>query len=198
MKRVVMVALLCAGGPASALAQQFEIAPLVNLSSGAAIDRQAAGIDDLSIRPTVGWGAQVDYFIASHVGLEFLSTYESTSVALKTAADSTDVFRMTRGSMSANLVYQFDGEVPDRTPFVFGGFGATLLRSSGLQDETRPTWTAGAGMKWFMNRSVGVEVRAAYVSTRVHDSDSSFCDPFRFCQDALRHVEATAGVAFRF
>jgi hypothetical protein len=198
MKRGLIVALLCAG-PASASAQQFEVAPLVNIASASGINRRAEGVDDLLIRPSVGWGAHVDYFFTSHVGLEFLSTYESTSVGLTTTSgDSAELFRMSRGNGYANVVYQFHGELPDRTPFVFGGIGATHFRSSGLQDETRPSWTAGAGMKWFVTGVVGVEVRGAYVSTHVHDSTAAFCDPFGFCQEVLRRVEATAGVAFRF
>jgi hypothetical protein len=56
----------------------------------------------------------------------------------------------------------------------------------------------GGGLKWFVQEHVGLKGQARYTPTQLHDTSSSVCDPFDFCQGSLKHLEFGGGVVFRF
>src|SRR5262249_35384343 len=160
MRSVLTVALLLAASPA--LAQHFEIAPLVSVTTPAAIERKAAGIQDLTIDSSVSWGSQVAWFFATHLGVEALWTYQSTGISLSAGSNGAEIMELTTEQVDGTIVYAFGAAGRTVRPFVFGGLGATVFRSPGLANETKASWTAGAGLKWFPQQRFGLEMRARY------------------------------------
>ncbi len=179
-------------------AQSLEITPLVSFSGAAPIDRTAAGVDDLTMDRSVSWGVAVGYFVSPHVAVEVVSTYTSTDLSMSTSAGSAALFGMHRTQIHANVVYEVGAGGLPASPFLFGGFGATRFSADGVPSQTKPSWTAGGGLKWFVRPHVGVEVRGGFTSVVINEGGSTFCGPFGFCQNSLGHIELAGGAAFRF
>jgi outer membrane protein W len=196
MRGAPALAFLLAASPA--LAQPFEITPLVSVTTSASIDRTAAGIQDLTVDRSFSWGSQVGYFFSTHVGIEALWTYQSTALSISAASRRAEVMTMTTEQAHGTIVYQFGGNERTARPFVFAGLGGTLFRSPGLESETKASWTVGAGLKWFLRRKFGVEMRGRYKPTMLDDEKSSTCRPFGFCQNSLNRLELADGAIFRF
>lgn len=196
MRGALTLAVLLAAWPT--FAQPFEITPLVSVTSSASIDRTAVGIQELTVDRSISWGSQVGYFFSTHVGLEALWTYQSTALSLSAASGRAEVMTMTTEQAHGTLVYQFGSAGRTARPFVFAGFGGTFFRSPGLESETKASWTVGAGLKWFLQRTLGVEIRGRYKPTLLDDAASSTCHPFGFCQSSLNRYELAGGVIFRF
>ena len=76
--------------------------------------------------------------------------------------------------------------------------GATFLSATDLESETKLSWAAGGGLKWFPSKRVGARVQARYAPTVLGDSSSDVCDPFGFCQGSLHQFEFMGGLVLRF
>jgi hypothetical protein len=196
MKRALILALLAASSPAAA--QHLEFTPLVSYTTPASIDQTAAGVDEMYVGRGISWGGQATYFVSDHLGLEVLWMYQSTSLLMSTASATADVFDMTTNQLHGNVVYQFGQTGASMRPFIFGGLGATFLDDPDLDGETKPSWTVGGGLKWFLHEHVGLKVQGRYKPTALRDASSDFCSPFGFCQGLLNHFEVAGGTVFRF
>jgi outer membrane protein W len=179
-------------------AQQIEVTPLVSYTSAVGLEQTAAGVEDLTIEGALTWGAQATYFVTPRLGVGAQWTYESTGLRMTTSSSSAELFRMTTSQLHAQVVYQFGDAAALLRPFVFGGVGATAFSAQDLDSETKPSWTVGGGVKWFVQRHVGVAAQARYKPTVLHDTSSQVCDPFGFCQGTLNHVDVGVGAVLRF
>ena len=196
MKRVVLALALACATPAAA--QEIEVTPLVSYTSGVGLEQTAVGVQDLTIEGALTWGAQATYFLTPHLGVGAQWTYQSTGLRMTTISSSTELLRMTTSQLHAEIVYQFRDAAAFLRPFVFGGLGATSFSAPDLENETKASWTVGGGLKWFVQRHVGVAAQVRYKPTVLHDTSSEVCDPFGFCQGALNHVDVGVGAVFRF
>jgi opacity protein-like surface antigen len=196
MKSLAALALLLIASPA--FAQRFEVSPIVGYATESTIDQQAEGVDDLSVAEGITWGAQGTYFFNDHFGIEALWAYQSAAVSMVSGASRADLFTMTTNQLQGNAVYQFRGFEKAVRPYVFGGLGTTFFSAEDLESERKLSWTVGGGVKWFPQRHLGLKAHARYNPTRLDDASASVCDPFGFCQTALKHFEIGGGAIFRF
>ena len=196
MKALVTLVLLAVAAPA--WARQIEISPLASYTTAAELDQTALNVEDLTISRGFTWGAQGTYFVSTHVGFEVLWAYQSTALSMSTRAGDGSLFSMETNQVHGNVVYQFRDSVASLRPFVFGGVGTTIFSAPDLDTESKVSWTVGGGLKWFVQEHVGLKGQARYKPTELHDTSSSVCDPFGFCQGSLKHLEFAGGVVFRF
>ena len=200
MTRLLVAAALAVGLASPAAAQSIEITPLLPLgyTTHSTIDHKAPGVQDLEASGGLTWGGQVAYFRSDRIGVEVLWAQQETNVTMTTSTGSARLFDMTVGQLHGNVVYQLLRADVQLRPFVFGGLGATFFRASGLNSETKLSWTVGGGVKWFPIPRVGARVHVRYNPVRLNDASSSVCDPFGFCQEALQRVEFAGGLVLRF
>jgi hypothetical protein len=195
MKSMVVALLLASASPA--LAQRVELTPLAAYSTSASIDKRAPGVDDLSLIGGFTWGGAGTWFLSDHVGVEALFAHKRTTLSMTAEGSSAGLFRVTSNEVGGNVVYQF-GRAASWRPFVFGGGGVTTFDAPDVERDTEASWTIGGGLKWFVQRHVGVKGQVRYATTVLNSEDSPACGPFGFCQQALRHVEFAGGAVFRF
>jgi opacity protein-like surface antigen len=188
--------LLIASAPAAA--QQIELTPLASYASSDSIDRRAAGITTLSMDGGQGLGAQATWFIASHLGVEAFWMHQATAVSMTARGGGADALQLTTNQLLGTVVYQLRADTAQWRPFVFGGAGATIFSADDVDGDTKPAWTAGGGVKWFVSRKVGMKAQARYAATVLDDASSASCGPFGFCQQSFRHGEFAVGAVFRF
>ena len=196
MRPLMTIVLLL--GSAPALAQSWELTPLVGYTSAAPITRTADGVEDITLDRGVTVGVQTAYFFSPHIGLEAQWTHQTTKLSMTTATGSPDLLTTWTEEVGGNLVYQFGAAARPLRPFVFGGVGITSFSAPDVAAQTKFSWTVGAGVKWFPEPVLGVEVRGRYKPTELQDSSSTFCNPFGFCQSTLNRFELGGGVVVRF
>ena len=196
MRALIAVLVLAAGSPS--FAQQIELTPLASYSTTASIDKRAPRVEDVSIDGGFTWGGAATYFVSPHVGLEAQWIHESTRVSMSMQSERVELLRMRTNQLGGNVVYQFRRPEARWRPFAFSGLGATFFSASDVDDETRASWTIGGGLKWLVQGKVGMRLQGRYASTIMDDESATFCGPFGFCQQALRHIELAGGAVFRF
>ena len=192
------IALLLLLLPAPAFAQRTEIALLGGYTTSGDIDQKALGIQELEVKGSFTWGVEAGHFFSDHAGIEASWTQQQAALAIGTSAGSAELFDMKLRLLQGSFVYQFGGTDARVRPFVLAGLGATFLSATDLESETKLSWAAGAGLKWFPSKRVGARVQARYAPTVLGDSSSDVCDPFGFCQGSLHQFEFMGGLVLRF
>jgi outer membrane protein W len=192
-----VVAVLIAPSPARA--QAWEASGLVGFTPSATIDDRASELSDADIRGGIAWGLQGARFFTPSLGAEVLWTQQASAFEVGTSDGTADLFTMTVRQLHGNVVYRLGHAGAKWQPFVFGGLGATFFSSDTVQSETKLSLDVGAGVKFFLSRSVGARAHVRYKPTFLNDSSSgTFCDPFGFCQGVLQQIEFTAAAVVRF
>ena len=198
MRCVCAMLLVLAAIPAYAQ-QSFEVAPLIGYTTAAGLDQTADDVDDLTIDDALTLGARTAYFFMPNLAVEALWTYQSTSVSVSSGGREAALLDMTANHVFGNLVYHFADRQARWRPFVFGGAGAALYVSDGLDSEGKFTWDVGGGAQWWMRDGFGIEGRAGLTSTIMGGSENDeFCGPFTFCQGSVTQFSVLVGGVLRF
>jgi len=196
MKRTLALLFLLAAIPAQA--QHLEVSGLGGYTTGSDIDKKTLGIQELKLKGSFTFGADIAYLFNPHVGVDVLWAHQQTAIRIGTSAGSADLFSMTAAQLHANVVYQPAGETGKLRPFLLAGLGVTNLSAQDMQGEMKFSWGVGAGLKWFPKAGLGARVHARYNPTRLNDAGGDYCDPFGFCQDKLSQFELLGGFIIRF
>jgi outer membrane protein W len=184
--------------PSQARAQSWEASGLFGFTPSASIDKRASELTDADIRGEFTWGLQGARFFTSSLGAEVLWTQQASAFEIGTSDGKADLFTMTVRQLHGNIVYRFGHTDAKWQPFVFGGLGAAFFTADTVESETKFSFDAGGGVKWFVSRSVGARAHVRYKPTFLSDSSSEFCDPFGFCQGTLHQIEFAAAAVVRF
>jgi len=184
---------------APATAQHFEVVPLTSLgyTPGVDLERHAPEIQSVKITGGLTWGGELGCFFSGGMGVELSWARQQTSLALETPSGRADLFDMSASQLRLNAVYQLGRDESRVRPFAFAGLGATLFSARDLEGQAKLSWGAGAGLKVFPWRRVGLRGQVTYKPTLL-DAKSGACDPFDFCQDSLKQWDFTGGLGFRF
>lgn len=196
MKRLLAFALVTATAPA--WAQDSEIGVLAGGTTSAGLDMKASQVSELKVGGGFTWGLAATRFFTPRLGAELSWARQDTAVEMQagTATAAFELFEMTVDQLHASFVYRFSSG--RFQPFLTAGLGAALLGAPDMDGETRLSWALGGGVKWYPWSRAGFRLHAKLNPTRLADSGSDYCDPFGFCQDALRQFELAGGVAIRF
>src|SRR6266699_935881 len=156
MKRLFVVIIAFAASPASA--QHIEFAPFtaVSYTTAAAIDDRAPGIQTLEVARGFAQGVQLAILLSTHASVEALWTWQYTGMKVSTASSSTTLFHIDVTDIDGDFVYAFRDANQSVRPFVFAGLGAGFMQSDGLETESKLMWNAGAGVKWFFDKNLGM------------------------------------------
>ena len=192
-----IAALLFAASRAGA--QTIELSPLASIgyTTAAEIDRKAAGVRGLAIGGGFTWGAQAGYFFSDRLGVDVIWMQQFNNLTMTTSSGSASLFAMKVGVLHGNVVYRIRSRGAWQ-PFVFAGLGSTFFTADGLDPETKLSFGAGGGLKWFPSRHVGARVHARLEPTHLDASSSAYCNPFGFCQGWLTQFDVAGGLVLRF
>ena len=190
------VTLLATSTPARG--QSMEVSGLGAYTPSAGLESQAPELSAQKIAGGLTWGLQVGRLFTPRWGVELLWTQQRPALTIETSSGSGDLFSMTIDQLHGNVVYHLGAADARLRPFVFGGLGATFFRAHDLESETKFSFGLGAGVKYFRWNAIGIRAHVRYKPTMLNDEDSSFCDPFGFCQGTLQQVEFAAGGVIRF
>ena len=196
MRCLLTVLLVVAHTPARA--QRIEVGPLVGRTTSAEIEETTDGVDDLTVDGGLTWGVRGTYYLTPRIGFEGRWTRRATAVSMDAASRDAELFTLSAHQAHGSLVYRFGAEAARLSPFVFGGLGATWLRSDEAGNDTAASWTAGGGLALRLQRHYGVDISARYTPAMPRDGASAPCEPFGFCQTVLRTFDVSAAAVVRF
>ena len=192
---MTVLALLVA---APAFSQGLEVAAFAGYTTPGGLEHDARTVEDLKLKGSFTWGTSVGFFFSPRLGVEVSWARQHSGVELTAAQTSAEMFDVTVDQVQGSVVYQLGSADSHWRPFACAGAGAAIFGSTDIEGETKLTFNVGAGLKWLPSKRVGARLQARYTPTYLHDSASSLCDPFGFCQDWLHQFELTGGVVVRF
>ena len=196
MRRLLpFLAFVCA---VPAFPQGFELAALGGYTTSGSLKHDSRTVEDLKLAGGFTWGATAGYFFSPHLGVEASWARVSNGVELSSTVATQEMFDVTIDRIQGSLVYQLGSAASRWRPFLSAGAGVTILNSSDIESETKPSFNVGAGVKWLPWPRFGARLQARYTPTDLHDASSDFCDPFGFCQDWLHQFDLRAGLVVRF
>lgn len=182
-----------------AKAQNWEVSGLFGSIPSVNLERRAPELTQLDIAGGTSWGVQAARFLTPHWGGEVLWTRQESELEAGTAAGIGELFEMRIRQLHGNAVYRFGAAGARWQPFAFAGLGATFFSADDIPSETKFALNLGGGLKYFPWPSLGFRGHFRYTPTMLNDESSGdFCDPFGFCNGALRQVEMAGGVVLRF
>ena len=196
MKAALALVLALAAAPASA--QRVELSVLAGYTTKGDIEDMAPGIQELAVAESFTWGAAAGYFFSEHAGAELSWRRQESGISIGDAGGDAELFDVNVDVLQASFVYRFGAAEARLRPFLAAGIGATFFSATDLDGETKLSFSAGAGVRWFPARRFGARVEARYAPTVLSDSSESFCDPFGFCQGTLQQIEFMGGAVIRF
>jgi len=202
----VLAASLC--GPSLAFAQHIELQPFVGLrfGGGFAVQQTIPGGQrpvDLTFDSGVAWGATVGFALWERAEVEFLfSRHQSALNAEPLSAGQERLFGASATQYHGNvLIYWADTGMALR-PYIMFGVGATSIApEADVDGVTKGSFSLGAGLKAFVNPSLGFRAQLRYTPTHVTDTPELLCGVYCFYVDVADYMhqgELTAGVVFRF
>ena len=182
-----------------AAAQSTELGALVGFTPSAALDRQAAELDDAGLEAGVTFAISATQFLNDHWGFAGEWGQHFSGFGIETGGTPSTLYDMNIAHVHGYAIYRFGPADAKARPFAFGGAGIKYFSARDLETETKLSFGLGGGLWYFVSRNLAIEGRFTYKPTMMDDSDAGdFCDPFGFCQSTLQQIEVMGGVRFRF
>lgn len=203
---------------------KFEVTPFIGYETSGSYPLDVlsntggplALVDNLRVNDALSYGSFLDYNLSENFQLEFMwdrnntsySAHDITTQAYYKAYDS-DIDQFQFGGL-----YMFRGSEHRLRPYVAASLGFThdsngnLTTSGSAPAGTTPNRTAfsysvGGGVKYYLNRHVGLRGDIRFLPTYGSSSYGEYCDPFFGCYNAKVHNfldrgNFVGGVIFRF
>lgn len=145
--------------------------------------------------------------------IEFLYGRQSSKLRATGVGADLDISNLHVDNYHVNFVYNWGEEDAKVRPFAFGGLGATyygpgsilLPNVSGqISGNTQFSTDWGAGVKFYINKNVGIKGMARWTPTYIKSTSAGYwCDPFYGCwlvgdPDYSHQFEMSGGITFRF
>jgi len=180
-------------------AQSTEVGVLVGFTPSAALDRQAAEVDDVSLEAGVTFAISATRFFNEHWGVAGEWGRHFSGFGIESGGATSTLYDIDISHFHGYAIYRFGEADAKARPFAFAGAGIKYFSARDLETETKLSFGLGGGLSYFVSRNLAIEGRFTYKPTMMNDSDAGdFCDPFGFCQSTLQQIEVMGGVRFRF
>lgn len=197
------------------IAQKIEITPFVGAKVGGKINvvgnTTNQNIDNLLIKSSIEYGGIFDYSIWENFQVEAMWDHQPTALS-EHDFNNGDVTRLTTTNLDTvtfGANYAFRGEAPLR-PFVAGGLGWTHFTNTNdpngavdLGFSNKFAYNIGGGLKYYINRYVGVRFDLRYLGTRTTPGQTIECSAFFGCfqvptTNHANQMAANLGVILKF
>ena len=180
--------------------------PLSEITSGG----PSSLVDRLRVNDALSYGAFLDYNLTENFQAEFMWNRNNTSYSAHdiTTLDYFKAYNSNVDQFQFGGLYMFRGSEHRLRPYGAVSFGFTHDSNSpittgftSVSDRTAFAWSAGGGVKYYLNRHVGLRGDIRYLPTYGSSSDQPYC--YFGCYVAtvrnfLNRGNFVGGVIFRF
>jgi opacity protein-like surface antigen len=207
----LLVGMSCLAGSAPAKAQygweKWEVAPFVGLeTSGSVPITNSLTADRLRVNSGTSFGSFLDYRLTENAQAELMWNRNMTSFSKRDAATGiySKLFNSDIDQFHFGLLYMLRNSEKKLRPFIAGGLGFTHNSNSGSNsDRTAFSYGIGGGVKYYLNRHIGLRGDLRYVPIYGNRTPGIICDPFGFCAQVrvsnyFNQGNFTGGLIFRF
>lgn len=187
-----------AAGPAPAA----ELTPLIGYRSGGSFEDRTTGATlDLDEGANQGLIFNLDH--DADTQWEILYSRQDSELALAQPFQGLTSVDVDIQYFSFGGAYIFhDAAHPGVKPFIAAGIGMMHMSPDGLDTETKPMLSLGAGYKFFLTENVGIRIEARAYATALESDAEIFCGNgaciARVESEGFWQYEANAGMNLRF
>jgi opacity protein-like surface antigen len=207
--RVLVAALLLLLTTSAAHAQRVEITPFAGYRVGGSFsvldDGETELGRDLEVADEPAWGVHLGYEVSDDGEIELLYSRQETRVQTDDLFTGQPVLDLALETWQFGGNYLWGEDQQRVRPYIGVGLGITRLlpEPAGLQDETRFSLSAAAGVKVWLTRNLGLRFEARGFFTVLESDREYFCTLPGTCLVAgdtadLSQAEARGGIVLRF
>ena len=193
---------------------RFEASPFVGYQTSGSYPISVFGntngltvpVNRLRVNDSLSFGTFLGYSLTENAQLEFMWNRNNTSYSARNAltneyfkAYNSDIDQFQFGGL-----YMLLNSEHRLRPYVAASLGFTHdSNSNGTPNRTEFGYSIGGGVKYYVNRHVGLRGDARFMPTYGSSSNARYCDPFFGCYTArvsnyLNRGDFVGGLIFRF
>lgn len=211
---ILCFALMLLSAVATQAQQKFEVTPFVGYETSGSypvspFNPQAGNlpVNSLRVNDALAFGTFLDYNVSENTQLEFLWNRNNTSYSARSILTNQyhKAFDSTVDQFQFGGLYMFLNSEHRLRPYIAGGLGFTHdSNGSGTPNRTEFAFNIGGGVKYYVNRHVGLRGDVRWMPTYGSSRNGLYCDPFYgYCYNAslpnyLNRGSFTGGIIFRF
>lgn len=165
-----------------------------------------APVNKLRVNDALSYGTFLGFNLTENAQIEFMWDRNNSSYSARNALTG-EYFKAYDSDIDQ---YQFGGLYMLRNsehrlrPYIAGSLGFTHdSNSNGTPNRTEFAYSLGGGVKYYINRHVGLRGDIRYMPTYGSSSNATYCDPFFGCYNAkvsnyLNRGNFVGGIIFKF
>jgi hypothetical protein len=193
---------------------RFEVTPFVGyetsgsypISVFANTGNLVAPVNKLRVNDGLSFGTFLGFNVTENAQVEFMWDRNPTSYSARNALTG-EYFKAYNSDIDQ---FQFGGLYMLRNsehrlrPYIAASLGFTHdSNANGTPNRTEFAYSLGGGVKYYINRHVGLRGDARYMPTYGSSSNATYCDPFYGCYTAkvnnyLNRGNFVGGIIFKF
>jgi len=204
---------------------RFEISPFVGYETSGSYPisvlssvggGSSALVDRLRVNDALSYGSFLGYNLTENFQLEFMWDRNNTSYSAHdiTTLEYFKAYDSNIDQFQFGGLYMFRGSEHKLRPYAAASLGfthdsnSTVATAGSVETSTTPNRTAfsysvGGGVKYYLNRHVGLRGDIRFLPTYGSSSIGQYCDPFYGCYNAkvrnyLDRGNFVGGLIFRF
>ena len=205
---LVAIAWIAVAAPMAWAQRGIELTPFFGGQLNSGLDLSTGHYSHMDVQNGLNFGASASYLIGTHAGVEFMWNHnQAGALAQSSGTPDLKVFNLHSNQYLGDFLLHFNDRDSRLRPFVLFGAGATNLAPdrSGVNSITRFAWVFGGGVKYNLNKHLGIRLQAKWSPTYINTiTEGIWCDPFwAGCWSKgdsvfLNEIDGTVGLTFRF
>jgi len=191
---------------------RFEISPFVGYETSASYPVNVYSgspgttppVDALRINGSLAYGTFFDYSLTENFQVEFMWNQHSTSYSARNALTGNyfNAFHSYVDQFQFGTLYMFRTSDDRLRPYLAGSLGFTYnANNNGIPNQTEFSYSIGGGIKYYLNRHIGLRADARYLPTYANSSNQVFCYFGCYVASAPNYLNRgsfVGGIIFKF
>jgi opacity protein-like surface antigen len=199
MARQFLLAAILLVSTTTALAQNYEITPLLGWRTSSSLEDVDTG-ETIDIKETSSFGIILSMKQKRDTNYDFLFSRQDTELQSSASAGAPTAVRFDYYHLGGTVYYDHDS----LQPFISGGLGATHVSpaNKNFSSETKFSLSIGGGLKFPLSQNIGLRLEARGYGTVVDGEGGILCANgaciAKFTGSLFMQFEAIAGLSFAF
>ncbi len=210
-RKFLIVGALLVTASSTSLAQTIEFTPFLGWNFGGTFKNvnvpEGAGVNNLDIANSLNFGLVADIAIMPQLGIELLAEWQPTKLQAwdpVVGSNQPIIDPLTVAYYHAGVLFQqARKEAKKANGFLAITGGITNFSAEGAESETRFSFGAALGGKWYYNERFGARLQSRLMITYFPSTSDLFCSDAGICYQIpantfLPQIDISGGVVIAF